>query len=304
MLCTNPFVRDKSGKVFHKAMVQGDIESMLDGIPFPCGQCLACRINKRRVWTHRLILEALDHEVSSFITLTYSDESLVYSADAPVPVVCKRDVQLFLKRLRKLVGPFRYYLCGEYGGLTHRPHYHAILFGIPPNAGDYILKAWSIDGVPIGHIQIGECTPESIQYVAGYVTKKFTKKGDGLQKEFAIMSRKPGIGANCIEKLVELFTNEETGKWFDVQSNLPTSLMHGHRSLPLGRYLTNKLRDVLGIDNDIKPFLLQMFYKHLEAKQSGKYFGNYLESILIDESKQRNLQLAAIHKIYRQRTQI
>lgn len=303
MLCTSPFVKDRSGKVFKKALAHGDIESIVDGVPFPCGQCLACRINKRRVWTHRLMLEALDYDASSFVTLTYADDNLTYSEDYR-PIICKRDVQLFLKRLRKLVGPFRYYLCGEYGGTTGRPHYHAILFGIPPNAADLIQKAWSIDGEPIGHIDIGECTPESIQYVAGYVTKKMTRKGDGLQAEFSLMSRKPGIGSNCIQKLVELFTHEKTGRFFDVRDNLPSGLMHGRRLMPFGRYLTDKLRDALGIEKDIKPFLLEMFQKHLEAKDSGKYFGNYLESILIDESKQRNLQIAAIQKIYRQRNKI
>lgn len=304
MLCTQPFVRDPTGRVFKKALAQGDTEAMLDGIPFPCGQCLACRINRRRVWTHRLMLEALDHESSSFITLTYADEFLPISPDKPVPTLCKRDAQLFLKRLRKrLTFPFRYYLCGEYGGLNGRPHYHAILFGVPAAHAEDIDKAWSIDSVSMGRIDVQEANQNNIQYVAGYVTKKMSRLDNGLSREFSIMSRKPGIGTNCIPKMVELFTDEKTGQYFNLETDVPV-LMHGKRQMPLGRFLTDKLRSAMDIDKDTSPYLLEMFYKYLQARDSGKYFGNYLESILIDESKQRNLQLKAIHKIYQQRSKI
>ena len=142
MLCTNPYVRDPTGKVFVQSVVEQNPDLKVKGIPFPCGQCLACRINRRRVWTNRLLLESLDHEHNSFITLTYADEFLPISPTKPVPTLCKRDAQLFLKRLRKrLTFPIRYYLCGEYGGLNGRPHYHAILFGFPAAYAELIQEA-------------------------------------------------------------------------------------------------------------------------------------------------------------------
>lgn len=47
-----------------------------------------------------------------------------------VPVVCKRDIQLFLKRVRKALPPrsLKYFICSEYGPRTIRPHYHGIFF--------------------------------------------------------------------------------------------------------------------------------------------------------------------------------
>ena len=43
---------------------------------FPCGQCLSCRITKRRKWVTRMILESRDYgDKQSFITLTYSPEN-------------------------------------------------------------------------------------------------------------------------------------------------------------------------------------------------------------------------------------
>lgn len=47
-----------------------------------------------------------------------------------VPVVSKRHIQLFLKRVRKSIPPrsLKYFICSEYGPRTIRPHYHGIFF--------------------------------------------------------------------------------------------------------------------------------------------------------------------------------
>ncbi|MDX8558692.1 hypothetical protein OZ663_18615, partial [Elizabethkingia sp. HX CGY] len=42
-----------------------------------------------------------------------------------------RDFQLFMKRARKLQEKkISYFLVGEYGSQTFRPHYHAIVFDV------------------------------------------------------------------------------------------------------------------------------------------------------------------------------
>lgn len=107
-----------------------------------CGRCLFCRIKKRNKWTARLILENACHSSSIFVTLTYSNEFL----PSP-PSVSKRELQLFLKRLRKALGDkkIRYYACGEYGDTFLRPHYHLIIFGMgnTPEEVELIDKAWN-----------------------------------------------------------------------------------------------------------------------------------------------------------------
>ena len=72
------------------------------------------------------------HEASAFVTLTYSDDQLVRTL-GDFPTLCPEHPQAFLKRLRARVAParFRFYLVGEYGDQTHRPHYHLVLFGFP-----------------------------------------------------------------------------------------------------------------------------------------------------------------------------
>lgn len=136
--------------------------------------------------------ESTQHSQNAFLTLTYGN---------PCPEkINKRDVQLFIKRLRKLL-PVRYFACGEYGTRSGRPHYHAIIFGQDFLAGSYPINdelygnslvdtAWGK-----GFASIGQVTIQSCMYVAGYVNKKA-----GQQDTFNLMSRRPGIGHTWIDR--------------------------------------------------------------------------------------------------------
>lgn len=131
----------------------------------PCGKCTACRIARTRDWTVRILHEADQFQANSFATLTYDDAHL--PGDSGLHV---RDLQLFFKRLRRdHVGRIRYYACGEYGDLYGRPHYHAILLGIPSKSVEEVKGAWCM-----GHVKLGSVNKNSIQYVAGYVQKKYS----------------------------------------------------------------------------------------------------------------------------------
>lgn len=294
MLCKSPFVRDASGKVIKYSIltaIKGVSEEIaLGGVPFPCGQCLPCRINKRRVWTHRLMLESYCHVASSFVTLTYSDE---YIPDGNT--LCKRDVQLFLKRLRKQLGfKVRYYCAGEYGENSGRPHYHLIIFGLPPHVAseEIVEKCW-----PYGFITIDPCVFETVQYVAGYVTKKIIPKGDSREKEFALMSRKPGIGYPALGKLSQLLEQPAFRQFLQLKGDIPDGLKHGNRFLPFGRYLRDKLRTLFDCNGDIDGFLKEMKCKWMEARTKGLN----LTDLLVKESEQRNRQIEARFKIYNNR---
>lgn len=105
----------------------------------PCGRCVNCRKNKRQSWVYRLQAEADECPFSLFVTLTYDDEHIPTAMigedlfKTTVGVVSKRDIQLFMKRLRKKYDQYRlrYFLTSEYGSQGGRPHYHMILFGFP-----------------------------------------------------------------------------------------------------------------------------------------------------------------------------
>ena len=208
---------------------------------YPCKQCMPCRLNRRREWTSRILLESFCHEKSSFVTLTYAPE-FVPEGNTLVP----KHPSDFLKKLRHHFPPksIRYYLVGEYGDQTERPHYHLALFGVGPESQDLVARTWGM-----GHVLCGDLTPESAQYVAGYVTKKMTHADDprldGRYPEFARMSLKPGIGSGSLETIARALN---TGLGSFVAKNaedVPSFLRFGDKTYPLGRYLRTKLRVAL-----------------------------------------------------------
>lgn len=197
-----------------------------------------------------MVLESYKHEHSCFVTLTYSPEFLPDGQNL-VP----EDAQKFLKRLRKHYPPksIRYYLVGEYGDVTQRPHYHLLLYGVPVEDTRVIADCWSRDKKPLGHVVVGTVTFESAGYVAGYVTKKLTRPDDprlaGRHPEFARMSLRPGIGALAIPDICDTLYTKHGCQQLALEGDVPTVLQHGARKLPLGRYLRGKLREALDIPN-------------------------------------------------------
>jgi hypothetical protein len=190
------------------------------GFSIPCGQCMGCRLDKARDWSTRLSHEASLHEANSFLTLTFAAEHL--PEDHSVHV---RDVQLFMKRLRKAVGRVRFFACGEYGDKGGRPHYHLLVFGhdFPDKtpwrktgSGHVVYRSAALEKLwPFGHAEIGTVTVQSAGYVARYITKKVTGEAaedhysavhpaDGQpfkrRPEFIVMSTRPGIGAGWYDE--------------------------------------------------------------------------------------------------------
>lgn len=159
----------------------------------PCGRCVGCASDRAMVWGIRVYHESTLHKRNSFLTLTYAD---------PPKCLNVRDLQLFIKRLRKLLPvQLRYFACGEYGSVTHRPHYHVCLFGedflggsFPVNDKLYshpqLNKAWGHGFTSVGDLTIG-----SALYCAGYCVKK---RND--PDTFNTMSRRPGIGHTWLDR--------------------------------------------------------------------------------------------------------
>lgn len=187
-------------------------------IKVPCGKCLGCKLDYSRQWADRMILELADYNGKGlFCTLTYNPEHL-----PPDSELCKRDLQLFFKRLRRH-WPYvriRYYASGEYGRRTLRPHYHAIIFGLSledlPDrrkvgtnelGQDYFTSQefcdrWSDqEKRPLGFVCLSDVSYKTCAYVARYCAKKaFSPSSQGKKvKEFAVMSRDPGIGKNYFD---------------------------------------------------------------------------------------------------------
>lgn len=176
-------------------------------IDAPCGKCIECARRYSSAWALRIMLEAKRHEQNCVLTLTYDD---VHKPDHDS--LCKRDMQLFFKRLRKDLEKrdirIRYYYSGEYGELQGRPHYHCIIFGWIPEdlmtykksarGNDQYFSPYVSDKWGKGIVTVGELDERTAFYCAKYLQKSFKIAGKDQIPPFSCMSRRPGIGAGCI----------------------------------------------------------------------------------------------------------
>lgn len=185
-------------------------------INLPCGQCVGCRLDRSKQWAIRCVHEAKYHAANSFLTLTYDNSHVPWSSITGEQTLCKRDLQLFFKRLRKAIYPtkVRYFACGEYGDTTNRPHYHVILFGYDFSDSRFVHQVtpsgilWRSDKLNEiwgnGHCVIANVTFDTCAYTARYILKKTTgeaaeERYEGIEPEYTVMSRRPGIAYQWFE---------------------------------------------------------------------------------------------------------
>lgn len=166
-----------------------------------CGKCLACLQKKRWDWFVRVSQEMKNYKSAYFVTLTYSDENLVYGWW--MPTLCKRDIQLFIKKARKrqYKRSFRYIAVGEYGPSTNRPHYHLIIFADESlkEMSKIIEHSWDK-----GFTKVAKSNPKTINYVLKDMMHGPVHAED-RQEQFYLFSKNPGIGFNYINDEIKKF---------------------------------------------------------------------------------------------------
>lgn len=190
-----------------------------------CGRCPSCLEKRARELAIRCQHEAQMHKANAFLTLTYDDEHLPHHGS-----LRRRDVVLFLKRLRKLLAParVRFLLVGEYGSQTLRAHYHVLLFGedfladrVPVGKSKSGFRQWESAALAkawgLGRCTVAELTLETCFYVCRYALKSSlggVKRGERevwwqhplsgqwllREREFQLMSTHPGLGREWFEK--------------------------------------------------------------------------------------------------------
>ena len=255
MPCYTPLPAEYSGRYTKTGKFAVNVYSrtdprFVDGrsqMKVPCGQCIGCRLDYSREWAVRCMHESQLYEPTvdnpngrgnCFITLTYNDEFL-----PPNGSLNYRHWTLFMKRLRKRYGSdIRFYMGPEYGELSGRPHYHALLFNFSFDDmvlfsirnGNRLYRSASLDslwscpksGRSYGFASVGTVTFESAAYVARYMMKKV--KGDDhmlryftqvdldtgeiipIAPEKARMSRMPGIARDWFDLYSsELYPSDE-----------------------------------------------------------------------------------------------
>lgn len=215
----------------------------------PCGKCYACLYNKTSDWTLRLQkeYESTFNEGGDtlFVTLTYDENHLTLRTfeGRAYGVVVKRDIQTWLKRLRKRISPckVRYFCCAEYGPRTLRPHYHVILFGYPydlSRAKDDIVKTWSK-----GFVVVKKVKPTHFAYCAKYCSS-YTLLPDYLRhksvRPFLLCSRRPAIGYSYLSDDMVLYHRQ----------TLISSVRHDGIRRRMPKYYKDKI-----FDDDMKAII-------------------------------------------------
>lgn len=246
MLCQKPFVQGAQS--------------------YRCGQCLPCRIYRRRVWVTRLYFEAQQFGHNVFLTLTYSEEKV--PADGSLQKV---HYQNFLKRLRFSIGGRRvsYYIVGEYGAGGGRPHYHCVLFNYGENLRPGLICEQSFRASTDeekelfclwghGNVHVGAVTEASLQYACKHLTKGLKNDLTFVAcdlvpprvPEFARMSLRPPIGLCALDAFESAFQSTAKGalSLFCLGGDAPSGVRIENQVLPIGKYLRSRLRDRLGLD--------------------------------------------------------
>lgn len=197
--------------------------------------------------------ESYFHDEITFATLTVDDARVTEKTGAINVSLSKPLVQGWLNRFRMRVAPtrIRYFLVGEYGTATLRPHYHAILFGHPPclyggsrptvyryedrqcscDSCSPVAKSWGV-----GKVTLDAFNFDSAAYVAGYVVDKINEKERPGYESFRLNS--DGLGSQIVPFIVNNRDVARVGSDFN-------TLSHGGKVLPMSKYLKGKIRSAL-----------------------------------------------------------
>lgn len=272
-------------------------KEFVEFLSVPCGKCPDCLNSRARDWTYRIMSEAKKYKNNWFVTLTYDDEHQPLMGS-----LVKKEISAFNKKLRAQLerdgkeSHFRFYGVGEYGSHTFRPHYHVIYFNLPLDDLVYIGKTKS--GLPnyeskflqkvwgLGFVNVGFVDEASAAYVARYTEKKQMASEEekqayeecGLLPEFALMSRKPGIGSDELESISEGVKNEVYSRF--VRGHAYSIPMYYRKKIDIESFKSyNKIKELTYLNNnlcmsdmfDIKKYQQYLYNKrsHLKKERSG-----------------------------------
>jgi len=164
----------------------------------------------------------------------------------------------------------------------------------------------------MGNTYNGQLEPHSAAYIAGYVTKKMTRTDDvrlgNRHPEFARMSLRPGIGAEAMHEVGSVVLTYEEA----FSEDSPTALRHGKTVLPLGRYLTRRLRAITGREPAAPAATLAKLDAELQDVRMAATQASFIKEVRQFSSKAfkdaykkkyegKHLQIEAREKLWKQR---
>ncbi|WGL31428.1 replication initiator protein [Dipodfec virus UOA04_Rod_1038] len=198
-------------------------ENPLPYIDVPCGKCSVCRHNYVSDWILRLNREIRNSAFSFFVTLTYNDDSIPLCDCHGLPVLRPSDVSNFFHTLnyefRRFGEKLRYFVVGEYGGESGRPHYHALIF-VPKNTKfafdkygfqQIIEKLWKF-----GFVYVGSATGRAASYCCKYLLKELAPRANRCPDVDGYMScsRRPALGCLNLKDFINQVSNDPKQQFY------------------------------------------------------------------------------------------
>ncbi len=229
-----------------------------------------------------MLLEQRDHQESAFVTLTYEPEHLPIvfheESDKWIPTLVKSHPRNFIRSVRDLGYPVRYFGSGEYGEKGQRPHYHLITFGLGPGALELFRKCWDY-----GFVSAYEANARTMSYVAKYTLKgsKDVEPKSQIfdpanpdrrvtEAPFRIMSLRPPIGAGYATRIGTAMKKLP-------ESYVPESDVHPQRVLringgkyPIDRTIRNRVMDELSLPREFQSQVFHTDYDGPDEAQASK----------------------------------
>lgn len=226
------------------------IDERVKYVPIGCGNCIECRKKKARDWQARLLEEVKKAKNGKFVTLTFSDESIMELCNQPATktwpslkgltgyaldnALSVRAVRLFTERWRKAYGhTIRHFLITELGhNGTENVHLHGILW--TSESYSTIAKVWKY-----GHIWPTKEEDQKKNYVSertvNYIIKYITKMDEDHPNYNSVILTSNGMGSNYINRS-DATRNKYNGK----HTNETFRTESGHKiSMPV--YWRNKI---------------------------------------------------------------
>lgn len=213
-------------------------------VPIGCENCIECRKQKARGWQVRMLEELKTRNDGKFITLTFSNQSILalkkeipngvkgYDLDNAIATLA---VRRFLERWRKKYGKsLRHWLVTELGQQgTENIHLHGIIWTTEPM--EEVEKKWMYGymwkGKKVNDRIINYVNNKTVNYIIKYVSKKDEKHQ--AYKSQILCS--PGIGKNYTER-----TDSRNNRFQGTKTDETYRTSTGHKiSMPI--YWRNKI---------------------------------------------------------------
>lgn len=236
---------------------------------YPCGKCFNCINMKRYHWVKKLELEKKYWRHTLFLTITYNQES--YPGQLNV-----RDIQNFIKYLRKSDKNIKYFACGEYGGKTERAHYHLILFTNKDYHLEFIKqtktgplfesKEFNKYWLNKGYIWVAyDFNSASFAYVASYSNKHYLKQNQNRKYKHFKHS------VELLNKLPEFSHLSNLQKYLYIDSYLIPNIIFRKNE-----FLIMSKKPPIGsgynkVNKNVPSSLLKWKHKHLDTIKESIY---------------------------------